>query len=99
MSNKDKLRIVWSKREKDFMIHYPHPCDGSLISQLLKPWNFVHPSSLAKDWPKEQYRIVDCYEGSLGGYSLIEEDWLAELDRRGYDLTTLKFEISRKKDK
>ena len=79
------------------MIHYPRGCDGSLISQLLKPWNFVHPTSLSQDLPEPHYKVSDAYKGALGNYSLIEEDWLKELDRRGYDLTTLKFEISLKK--
>ena len=92
-----KLRIAWSKREKDFMIHYPRSCDGSFISQLIKPWKLIHPSTLINaSWTDGGYSKVDYYEGHLGRYSLLEMDWLKELDRRGYDLKTLKFEIKTK---
>lgn len=94
----DKLRIKWSKKENDFMIFYPRSCDGSFISELIKPWKMIHPATLVDNfWDLAGYKKVSCYEGSLGGYSLLEMDWIKELDKRGYDITTLKFEIKRKK--
>lgn len=59
----DKLRINWSKRENDLMIHFPlgsqTVCDGHLLASMLR-------------------------------------DLRPELERRGYDITTLRFEISPK---
>ena len=29
--NPDVLSVHWSKREKDFLIHFPRSCDGHLV--------------------------------------------------------------------
>jgi len=96
----DKLLIKWSKKEKDFVVHYPAKCDGSFISELIKPWKMVHPTGLVdmdgSPWERSGYKKVSAYVGALGSYSLLEMDWVKELDRRGYDTKTLKFEIKRK---
>ncbi len=60
-----KLTYKWSKKEKDFIIHYPRSCDGHLLF------------------------------GFFEGYTNVKE-FFKELEQRGYDLTTLKFEISEK---
>lgn len=92
--NKIKLRIKWSKRENDFVIHYHSSPTGSFISDLLKPWKFVHPTALSNSFINETTKQVNAYQGALGNYSLLETDWIKELEARGYDKTTLKFEIS-----
>lgn len=92
--NKIKLRIKWSKRENDFMIHYQSKPTGSFISDLLKPWKLVHPTSLCQSCVSDTTKISDTYAGALGSYSLLEIDWIKELEARGYDKKTLKFEIS-----
>jgi len=28
----NKLKVVWSKKESDLMIHYPRNCDGALMN-------------------------------------------------------------------
>lgn len=59
----------------------------------------VHPTKLVnQSWIDSGYKKVDCYEGALGHYSLLEMDWLKELDRRGYDIKTLKISIKKKKE-
>ena len=90
------LRIVWSKREKDFVIHYPSSPDGSLISQLIRPWKSICKISMVDSYIDKTTEELKYYRGSLGEYTLLEKDWLKELDRRGYDLTTLKFSIQKK---
>ena len=94
-----KLKIKWSKRENDFMIYYPRSCDGSLISELLKPWKFLVMRAIKHNWSEPSYKENTAYNGVTGMYTLMEMDWLKELDRRGYDLKTLKFEISMKEEK
>lgn len=92
-----KLRIAWSKREKDFLVQFPCRADGSFISELIRPWKIIHPTALCgTHWTNYGYKISDDYSGALGSYSLMEMDWVKELDRRGYDITTLKFEIKQK---
>lgn len=92
--NKIKLRVQWSKRENDFMIHYPTKSTGSFISELIKSWKLVHPTSLIDSFLNRNTKEVSHYRGSLGRYSLLETDWIQELVDRGYDKETLKFEIS-----
>jgi len=92
--NKIKLRVVWSKKENDFMIYYPRKADGSFIHQLVKAWQMVHPASLIDSFLDRSTKEARHYRGSLGKYSLLETDWIKELEERGYDKTTLKFEIS-----
>lgn len=95
---KIKLRIEWSNKENDFVIHYHSSPTGSFISNLLKPWKLVHPTSLIDPFVDRSTREEKCYSGSLGSYSLLETDWIKELEERGYDKKTLKFEISIKID-
>ena len=72
--DKNKLRVKWSKRENDHVIHYPRKCDGGLVQSALFGQHFHSPLHIGETEP-----------------SLAEE-----LEKRGYDLTTLKFEIKRK---
>jgi len=78
----DSLKVKWSKREKDFMIHYPRKCDGALMNYILGDmliWGGI--DGVDKGWLN--YR---------------EFNLLKELDERGYDITTLKFEIKLKNE-
>jgi len=65
MTKMNKLTYKWSKREKDFLIHFPRKCDGHLVNSF--------------------------FNGHVNG-----KEFLEELEKRGYDLTTLKFEIKEK---
>lgn len=76
------LKVRWSKKENDLLIYYPRGCDGSLIH---------HAFSDILMW---------------GGINGKDKGWLnykefnliKELIERGYDKTTLKFEIKLKDD-
>lgn len=79
----DKLKICWSKRENDHVIHYPKRCDGALMNWFLGEvllWGGI-----------------DGYD--KGSLNYKKFNLLEELDKRGYDLTTLKFEIKLKEDR
>lgn len=91
---KIKLRIQWSKKTGDFVVHYHNSPTGSFISTILKPWKIVHPTKLCDSFIDRSTREQGAYRGSLGEYSLLETDWIKELEERGYDKKTLKFEIS-----
>lgn len=77
----DTLKIKWSKKEKDFLIYYPSRPDGALI---------------------QHYILGDILQwGGInntnkGRFNYESFNLKEELERRGYDLTTLKFEISKK---
>lgn len=76
------LKVRWSKKENDLLIYYPRGCDGSLI----------------------HYAFSDIL--TWGGINGKDKGWLnykefnliKELIERGYDKTTLKFEIKLKDD-
>lgn len=99
MRKEFKLMVKWSKKEKDFMIYYPHKSDGSFISWLIKPFQFIHPSSMIEHFLNRSTKEICCYRGVIGKYSLLETDWINELEARGYDKTSLKFEITVKVNK
>ena len=63
--SKDRVRVWWSKRERDLMVN----------------------------WDREVARTNPRW--IIG---LFSQDVLDELDRRGYDITTLKFSIKKKDD-
>lgn len=74
-----KLVVKWSKREKDFMVYYPRKCDGALIQYKL-----FHRRLL--------FNYMKFMDGDKSPYDE-EDDFIKELERRGYDKTTLRFEI------
>lgn len=76
-----ELRIVWSKKEGDFLIHYPRPEDGRLINNKILAEQLEWGGLEGKDKGWTNYKT----------FNLIEE-----LDRRGYDTKTLKFTIKLK---
>lgn len=82
--NSNTLKIKWSKREKDFLIYYPSKPDGSLIQ------HYILGNIL-------QWGGIDGM--SKGGFNYESFNLKEELERRGYDLTTLKFEIKKKDEK
>lgn len=79
------LSIKWSKKEKDLMIHYPRSCDGALIQYYIcaEMCEFDF-----QKWINEKEHVNPTYKV----FSLKDE-----LERRGYDITTLKFSIELKK--
>ena len=77
------LSVKWSKRLNDFIIHYPRRCDGALITSALLTDRLLYciPSMSDKPYP----------------YNWNKENLKEELERRGYDLTTLRFSVELKK--
>ena len=78
-----ELKIVWSKKDGDHVIHYPRRCDGSLIQSHICGNNYMWDGIDGKDKGWLNYRTFNLME---------------ELEKRGYDLKTLKFSIKLKQD-
>lgn len=85
MDKEITLKVKWSKRENDFMIYYPRRCDGALIQQKL------FSQEMLFDFDKYSDKTFN------GMPYKMEDDFIKELEKRGYDKTTLKFEIKLKK--
>jgi len=80
--NRNKLRAKWSKKENCLEYFYP---DDSANGCLLH--NIFTIKDLGTYHPSPFNEFVRFFDGSV----------LDELDRRGYDIKTLKFSIERKK--
>lgn len=79
--NKDiTLKVKWSKRENDLKIYFPKSCDGSFIYSAFSD------------------RLMYSHKKALKGdrFPFETENLLKQLEERGYDKTTLKFEIKLK---
>ena len=79
--NENKLSLIWDKRQKDFVVKYPRRCDGALILH-----NIIN-NKLIWDMDKASRREFHCFRS---------ESLKDELEKRGYDLATLKFSIELK---
>lgn len=77
------LKVKWSKREKDFMVYYPRRCDGALIQHKL--------------FCQQMLFDFDKLNTNQMPYRM-EDNFIEELEKRGYDKTTLKFEIKLKEN-
>ena len=73
----NKLSIIFDKRQKDFVVKYPRRCDGALII------NHICGDVLKHVMPSKKMPPFN-----FESFNLAEE-----LDRRGYDTTTLRFSI------
>lgn len=80
---KDKLTLSYNKAQKDFVVAYPRRCDGALAL------NHIVGDILRYKLPDDDTRYP---------YNWIKENFKDELEKRGYDLTTLKFSIELKKE-
>lgn len=81
MDAHEVLRYRWSKKHNDFLCQYPTKSDGALLFRFFGE-NYMY--SFAKELTgKFPYHEI--------------EDIKKELESRGYDLTTLKFSIKKKK--
>lgn len=78
----NKIYLHYNKRQKDFIVYYPRKCDGNLIL------NHILGDILR----------FDLIKWSKGKIPYTSENFKEELERRGYDLTTLKFSIELKKE-
>ncbi len=82
--NERKLSLIYDKRQKDFVVKYPLRCDGSLIMHKL--------IGDVLEWDANKMLKHDRYSYKI--FNLKDE-----LEKRGYDLSTLKFSIELKKGK
>jgi hypothetical protein len=80
MSDK-KLSLIYDKRQKDFVVKYPQKADGALS---------LH--HLVGDIL--QYKLPDSETNYP--YNWTKFNFIQELEKRGYDITTLRFSIEKK---
>lgn len=84
-----RLLMRWSKRHRDFLYDYPEggKADGGMLHFYLK---FV------RDPSDEHFQVYG--PGGLGGqHKYPGRSLLDQLDARGYDLTTIRIQIDKKK--
>ena len=80
--NKDKLSIIFDKRQKDFVVKYHRSCDGALAINTICGDILKHVMPMEKE-PPFNFRVFNFVE---------------ELEKRGYDTATLKFSCELKKE-
>ena len=83
MRNPNKILLSYNKRQRDFVVGYPRKCDANLVM------NKVIGDIL--EWDLQKAVDRDFY--SFKVFNLKDE-----LEKRGYDITTLRFSIELKKD-
>lgn len=81
--DENKLSVIYDKRQKDFVVKYPRRCDGALAIHHLVG------DILKYKFPDDETRYP---------YNWISDNFIKELESRGYDITTLKFSIKLKKE-
>lgn len=90
------LKVCWSKREKDFVVYYPDSkaTGGYILDHLLGR----RLEMLLRESGK-QFKLQEVTGVTWNPYMALfeKEDFRQEMERRGYDLTTLKFSIKKKK--
>jgi len=79
--NKNKLSLIWDKKQKDFVVKYPRNCDGSLV--LYHLLTDVPHYSIEKEFKKD-FPYREWY------------NFKKDLEERGYDIKTLRFEVTLK---
>lgn len=83
-----QLRMYWGREDRwsgaDVIIAYGGGGATKQDSALL--YHYIGSEKMARDWSRE------------GGPIKFDPSLIKELEARGYDLTTLKFSIERKKD-
>lgn len=81
MAERDKLRVTWSKRERDLMFHHP------LGPQTKSDAHFLHVRLNTRRFvPSEVRQPGDPFE---------DPSFFEELKARGYDVKTLRFSIEK----
>lgn len=86
-----KLRLYWCAKEKDFMVDYPSKSDGGWIfNQILGKHTINLPKETGQNLKLKE--LAECKHNQfLAVFEMA--DFIEELERRGYDKTTLKFEV------
>lgn len=80
--NRNKLSLIYDKRYKDFVVKYPRSADGNFVMYKLVNDNLEYKLPTDKSYP----------------FNFDKTNFIEELERRGYDPTTIKFSIELKKD-
>lgn len=80
--NERKLSVIYDNKQKDFVVKYPKSCDGALAIQHLVG------DILRYKFPDDKTKYP---------FNWVSENFIQELEKRGYDITTLKFSIELKK--
>lgn len=80
----DKLLVRWDKRQKDIYCKFPCREDGALMFNWITG-QFFHFDDMAAG-----------VNAIAEGHGHFGKSLHAELEARGYDITTLRFEIKRK---
>jgi hypothetical protein len=84
LGKRAELRMVWSRREGDFVFHYDRsPQDGWLLHNLL-----THGAM----WVTRREGETGSADGEM------VERLRAELERRGYDPNTLTISVRRRRE-
>lgn len=83
-----RLGCRWSKRERDLLIDYPRSPDGAMLHNYLANARFVDGGKLADAIADGHHPRLALHVDGVQGPSLVEE-----LQRRGYDIKTLRFRI------
>ena len=76
----NKLLARWSNTENDIIFYYPRSCDGHLLHGILSTKRIV----------------IDATKRSAFEAVSFDPSFTDELEKRGYDIKTLRFEISLK---
>jgi len=80
--NENKLSVIFDKRQNDFVVKYPRSCDGALaIHHLVNDTLEYRIPSKEREYP-HNFEVTN---------------FIKELEKRGYDIKTLKFSIELKK--
>jgi hypothetical protein len=79
-----KLMYRWDKKQHDFLFYFPRRCDGALVHNIFAS--------------KQMHVPIGNYNKRAGDAIVWEPSFLEELEKRGYDTTTLRFEVSLKED-
>lgn len=79
---KNKLQLFYNKSMRDFVISYPNKLDGNLIFHHILSDILLHSNS--------------CNNEKKYPFNFDVFNFKDELEKRGYDLTTLKFSIELK---
>jgi len=77
-----KLSLIYDKRQKDFIVKYPRRCDGNMVLNTLLGDILKHVMPSEKSPP----------------YNFNVFNFRDELEKRGYDVKTLKFSVIKKED-
>lgn len=98
MSTNLKMRIKWSKKEKDYIVFFKHKADGGTFLELIKPKKFLVYSGHDYYQKDPRFKCENSIKDDnfLNGvtWKLYAHDIIKDLESRGYDPKTLKLEIS-----